>query len=510
MNITVPIYVERRPGSSTDGPGYRVQPLFFPSPEERGEHLERVLDRLAAALRDLLHTLGRQGRHDELARWTFCPDLRQQRLALSLELGRRTVNWTFLVVAFKKFGRTVAFTPSVPDVGFDVQRSERLAEPAGQVLTAHFKQQEKEDADAARPEQVSLTGKAWVTALDLSIQPTRKLKQTEETRFALLGQQEVLDGATELRRVGRCLDRLYPNDLDRVVLRDREVAELTRLLTADDRRPVLLLGPRQAGKTALLHEFVFQAVQKRPPRRQDRNNVWLLAPQRLISGMSYVGQWENRLLAILKEARRRDHVLSFDDLLGLFQAGISRDSDLSVAHVLKPYLERRDVRVVAEITPEAFRVLREQDRSFADLFHLLPVHEPTDDQTLRILLDVQRRLEGKHRCRFRLDVLPDVLDLTRRHLHGVAYPGKAAGFLERLAVKHRRGDVGREQVLEEFRATSGLTLSFLDRRARLERDEVKRSLQAQVVGQPEAVNAAADVISVAKARLNDPERPLAS
>src|SRR5262245_62466586 len=107
MNITVPIYVERRPGSSTDGPGYRVQPLFFPSPEERGESLERVLDRLAAALRDHLHTRGRQGRHDELARWTFCPDLKQQRLDLKLDLKRRAVKCTFLFVAFRKFGRIV-------------------------------------------------------------------------------------------------------------------------------------------------------------------------------------------------------------------------------------------------------------------------------------------------------------------------------------------------------------------------------------------------------------------
>ena len=89
------------------------------------------------------------------------------------------------------------------------------------------------------------------------------------------------------------------------------------------RRPVLLLGSRLVGKTTLLHEHVYRTVEQRQGRHQLRNNVWLLAPQRLISGMSYVGQWENRLLAIIKEARRRKHVLYFDDLLGLFQAGVS-------------------------------------------------------------------------------------------------------------------------------------------------------------------------------------------
>ncbi len=68
--------------------------------------------------------------------------------------------------------------------------------------------------------------------------------------------------------------------------------------------------------------------------------------------MSYVGQWEGRLLAILKEAKRKRHTLYFDDLVGLFFSGRTSNSQLSVAHVLKPYIERRDVRVLAEVTPE--------------------------------------------------------------------------------------------------------------------------------------------------------------
>jgi MoxR-like ATPase len=107
-------------------------------------------------------------------------------------------------------------------------------------------------------------------------------------------------------------------------------------------------------------------------------------------------------------------------------------------------------------------------------------------------------------------VLPAVLDLQRRHARGLAFPGKAALFLRRLAVKRRGADVSRTEVLEEFHAQSGLAVSFLDGRARLERAEVVEALSRQVVGQEAARRAAADVIAVARARLNDPERPLGS
>src|SRR5262249_29467157 len=159
-----------------------------------------------------------------------------------------------------------------------------------------------------------------------------------------------------------------------------------RLLRIPDQRPVLLLGPRQVGKTALIHEHVYRTGAKRDNRHQLRENVWLVSPQRLISGMSYVGQWEERLLAILKEVKKRDHVLYLNDLLGLYNAGVSRDAALSVAQVLKPFVERREVRLLAEATPETFRVLREKDRGFADLFHLLPLYEPGEDENRRILI----------------------------------------------------------------------------------------------------------------------------
>src|SRR5262249_60754346 len=118
------------------------------------------------------------------------------------------------------------------------------------------------------------------------IHPPSVPPEPPKLSFLILGNEQPPDGAEELRRVGRCLDWLYPDELDRVTLREPEMKEFTRLLDDGESRPVLLIGPRQVGKTALIHEYVYRKVAERHSPYRDRENVWLLAPRRLIAGMS--------------------------------------------------------------------------------------------------------------------------------------------------------------------------------------------------------------------------------
>ena len=284
--------------------------------------------------------------------------------------------------------------------------------------------------------------------------------------------------------------------------------ELARLLAATDRRPILLVGPRKVGKTAIVHELVRQICARKKERHAGGHEIWLVSPMRLISGMSYLGEWENRVLAILDHARSKDHVLFFDDLPGLFSAGTSSASSLNVAQVLKPTLEKRAVRVLGEITPEAWRVLCERDRAFADLFHVIPVNEPPEPETLRVLVNVARQQEEEHRCTFDLEVVPTVYELHRRFAGDAAFPGKAAGFLRRVAMRSADKTVTRECALHEFQEISGLQTALLDDRATLERKGIVEQLRRWLVGQDHVLDAFADVLVTLKARLNDPKRPL--
>ena len=511
MNVTIPVLVteQKQPNSSTTT--QLVRPLFSLENTEQAESLQRALNKLVNSLRAKIELLGREARHESVAEMCYAPALTAKTVDVRLNLGAENFDCRYLLVSLAGFGRRLVFTPNVPDVWFELDKGEDLQARAMEVLDEHFRRLERlHGRGTQNPAAHNFVGKTWLTSVDFDVSLPQIFEPKEENLFALLGMSEKMNGAEELRKTGRNLDSLYPNDLERTAGRERELTRLTELLDSSDDRPVLLIGKPGVGKTALVHEYVYREVEKRSSRRAAERNTWLLAPARLISGMMYVGQWEERLLAILKEAREKKHLLYFEDLLGLFFAGQSRDSNLSMAQVLKPFVEKREVRILAEITAEGWRVLQERDRSFADLFQIVRLTETSDGETLQIILRVRRELEQTYDCRFALDSLPVALDLTRRYLREAAFPGKAVGFLKQLAVKFRAREITRADVLNEFEAKSGLSVAFLDDKIKLERAAVIEKLSGGIIGQSAAAAAAADVISIAKARLNDSARPLAS
>jgi ATP-dependent Clp protease ATP-binding subunit ClpA len=508
MLVTLPIYVEVRRESGQQI--HRCRPLFFRGSAAEDQHLSLALGKLQRRLKQQLDLLGSESRHDDFAAHCFLPDLDTHVLKLTLDLRDRLARCKLLFVTFESLGRRIAFSPALPDLWFEISPTSNLEQRATEVLANHFRRLKRREHSGGEgtPESVSLEGQAWVTTIELDVKTRQASKSAIARKLAALFDDTKPSGGFELQRAGRCLDWLYPEDLSRAAGREREVDQLFRLLAGEDIRPVVVVGPRLSGKTTVIHECVRRRVSRRRKRRAARHNTWLLSPQRLISGMMYVGQWEGRVQAILREARRRKHILYFDDFLGLYHAGISRDASLSVADMLKSFILRREVRILAEMTPEAWHALQELDRGLADQFHVLRIAATGEEETRRIMLDLHRRLEAQHRVQFAIDALPAILQLQQSYIRDAAFPGKAAAFSQQLAKRYAKRPVARTEVYQEFQLKTGLALELVDDRLRLDRDNVVARLRTKLVGQDAAVQAAADVMTIAKARLADPARPL--
>lgn len=524
MRVTIPILFEK-----SDGSVFKVRPLLFPNAVREGKVLKRALERLARDLRKDLPTQSPQ----ELALRCSYPALSIHRIRVTGMLRKTSLDERFLAVTFPSDMGRVCFLPAFDPQSFAWARAPiavpkslrhglwmlipRGKDPSGRVresVETVFRKNPE-----LKPEWFKLQGWTDVTPLSINVDIKSNLKLKKNSDSAghiLLGGQTEFKGAEELAKTSVNLSQMYPEQLQRSFLRTKPTESLEQLLWARQKRATLVVGPAGVGKTALVHELVFRHEQRRELEKKQRGKreIYELSPRLVIAGMSYIGQWQQRLLAILKEVEKKDHVLFVSDLIDLFNVGQSSRSKTTLSSVLKPYIERGRLRFVGEATPEVFRILKEKDRAFADLFKVVRLDPVDDTSTLSILIRAQRPLERDHAVVIRADALSRAVELQRRFVRDRVFPGKAVSFLESLARRH--SNKRKELVtLDSLHATylfaewSGLSLGILKSDVKMTKELVLGALESRVIGQREACEAIAKSVLVTKAGLNNPQKPLA-
>ena len=190
MRISVPIYVQQRRSRSAIPP-IAARPLFHPTPDKSGTELGRVIAALTDKLRVLLSELARNPQHDELLSWHHLESIGSKLVKLRLDLRDSTADLKLLLATMRRHGKSLAFSPSLPDLWFDLVRGESLETRAQEVYSAYFRQRRKEDPgyDVLRH---SIEGKAWVDHVTIDVLPQVQSKQPADPLRAFLGRRRCL------------------------------------------------------------------------------------------------------------------------------------------------------------------------------------------------------------------------------------------------------------------------------------------------------------------------------
>jgi ATP-dependent Clp protease ATP-binding subunit ClpC len=182
-----------------------------------------------------------------------------------------------------------------------------------------------------------------------------------------------------------------------------------------------------------------------------------------------------------------------------------------VAGFFLPYLQRGELRLVAEATPAELDACRRLLPGFADVFQVVNL-TPFGRKEAVAVLD---RLAAVLRQDLHLEMERGVVDLVyhlfRRFAPYHVFPGKAAGFLTELCHglrRQRASEVSNDHVVKQFVRQTGLPELFLRDEVRLEHAAVVDFFRRQVIDQEDPCRTAASLVTTFKAGLNDPGRPV--
>lgn len=206
---------------------------------------------------------------------------------------------------------------------------------------------------------------------------------------------------TKLLKYGTFLtDKEY--NFNPAVGREEEIKRLEMALLSFDVNG-LLVGDAGVGKTAIVEGLAYK-IQKGLVHEKLKNiEIVSISSTSMISGARYVGDKEERMQEIINILKDNKNIIMFtDEIHTLIGAGMGSKSNLDVANILKPYLDRGDIKVIGSTTEDEYDNLM-NDSAFKSRFKKIKVQEPDEDLLLEILEGVIKGLEKTYNIKFEFD-----------------------------------------------------------------------------------------------------------
>lgn len=392
-------------------------------------------------------------------------------------------------VGKRQSGLFAAHFPTL-NVYFDFYAIEQFSE-----LAQHYAKQNLSQLSPRELSRYLPPASVEIDYLNITIKEPPPRLETNEEHENLLKIADPI-GKRSLGRISRAWER------------DRESSELARLLTQDG-VSACIVGNSGSGKTSVLVEAA-KRVERELGVEKSKPRFWLSSAARIIAGMRYLGQWEERLEAAIHELRNLRAVLCVENLLDLLQAG-GQGPESSLASFLIPYLRSGEIRLVAEATPTELEAADRQLPGLVDEMQTLTI-EPFDERRAQAVLGhAAEFFTQNEKINFARSAAEEVHHLFRRFQPYVAFPGKAIQLM--TSVVDQQLLAGGEEatindVRREFSAQSGLPELFLREDLLLDYENLVGEISSKLFGQDEAVGQVCRTIAKFKAGLNDPNRPL--
>ncbi len=320
-----------------------------------------------------------------------------------------------------------------------------------------------------------------------------------------------------------------------------DLSHLRSLWERETPASILLVGGPGVGKTswveALAREFSRRSKGSGGSRTSPR--IWATSGERIIAGMQYLGQWEQRCLDIVHELSNEGDYLFVGRLPPLIDVRSARSS---IADFFVPAIEAGDMSLIAECHPREHQRLKTSHPRLLAALTVIRIDETPSVAMPGLLRAYQGRTNPK------LELRPEALRRLVQHLElfrrDTCFPGKGFRFLDWLNQEQGHDDtlalaessddndnhnedgtadpetgapspagltvLRSHDASAAFSRYTGLPIELISETAVAGPTLIAERLGAGVVGQTQACATAARVLARFKAGLDDPERPVGS
>ncbi len=304
--------------------------------------------------------------------------------------------------------------------------------------------------------------------------------------------------------------------IDILIGRDLEVERTIQILCRRSKNNPLFVGDPGVGKTAIAEGLALRIVRGEVPDVLRKAVIFQLDMGGLLAGTRYRGDFEERLKGVLTELEADDRAILFiDEIHTVIGAGATSGGSLDASNLLKPALASGGLRCIGSTTYKEYRNYFEKDRALVRRFQKIDIHEPSQDETVKILMGLKPSFEDHHQVRYTANAIKAAVELSSRYIHDRKLPDKAIDVIDEVGAAQmlkpegqRRKTLGVKDIEEVVAKMARVPVKNVNARDKEVLRNLDGDLKGVVFGQDRAIEALASAIKLSRAGLRDPQKPI--
>ncbi|HEL2737353.1 TPA: ATP-dependent Clp protease ATP-binding subunit [Streptococcus suis] len=276
---------------------------------------------------------------------------------------------------------------------------------------------------------------------------TGRLPQTEEVAQTQAKGQIKSDGI--LAKLGRNLTQdAREGKLDPVIGRNKEIQETSEILARRTKNNPVLVGDAGVGKTAVVEGLAQAIVNGDVPAAIKNKEIISIDISGLEAGTQYRGAFEENVQNLVDEVKKAGNIiLFFDEIHQILGAGSTGGDSGSkgLADILKPSLSRGELTVIGATTQDEYRNTIHKNAALARRFNEVKVNAPSAEDTYQILKGIKPLYEAHHNIELPDEFLRAAVDYSVQYIPQRSLPDKAIDLIDvtaaHLAAQHPVTDI---------------------------------------------------------------------
>ena len=198
----------------------------------------------------------------------------------------------------------------------------------------------------------------------------------------------------------------YGEDLTRktyvtnpAIAREEEIKKLIMVLLTPEKSG-LLIGKAGIGKTAIVEGLAYLIQRNEVPDALKGYRIIKINSTSLLGKIDIDGKEEMIIQILVRELKETEKTILFIDEIHTLIGG-KQDGPMDLANILKPALDRGDIKAIGATTTQEYDTYIIRDRAFLRRFERIDVLEPDEATTVKILMGSLPKIEKQTGCKFK-------------------------------------------------------------------------------------------------------------